>query len=71
MNKQLTLSHNRWFCGVCGGIAEFLGWPYNTLRFLWLAATLMSAGTLLIAYIVCALVFPKPPNQFDLNNYRQ
>jgi phage shock protein C len=69
--KKLTLSNNRQLAGVCAGIAEFFGWEPTKIRVLWFIATLISAGTLIVAYLICALVFPKPPAGFNLQDFRQ
>ena len=70
-NKKLTLSNNKQLFGVCGGLADFIDWPAWKVRILWLVLTFFTGGTLIIAYIICAGVFPNPPDKFDLNNYRQ
>jgi phage shock protein PspC (stress-responsive transcriptional regulator) len=48
--------------GVCGGIAEWLGWDPTTVRVLYVLASILSAafpGT--IVYIVLWIVVPKAP----------
>lgn len=48
--------------GVCGGIAEWLGWSPTWVRFLYVVISLLSAafpGT--IAYIILWIVVPKAP----------
>ncbi|HEX7762500.1 MAG TPA: PspC domain-containing protein [Cellvibrio sp.] len=71
MNKRLTKSNNRVISGICGGIAEFLDWPANKVRWLWALLSLLTGGTLILAYIICAFVFPNPPKGFDLNDFRK
>ncbi|HEU4520958.1 MAG TPA: PspC domain-containing protein [Thermoanaerobaculia bacterium] len=48
--------------GVCGGIAEWLGWSPTWVRFLYVVISILSAafpGT--IAYIIMWVVVPKAP----------
>ncbi|HEX5757723.1 MAG TPA: PspC domain-containing protein [Thermoanaerobaculia bacterium] len=48
--------------GVCGGIADWLGWRPTTVRFLYVLVSICSAGfpgTLL--YILLWVVIPKAP----------
>jgi phage shock protein C len=70
-NKKLSKSNDKVFAGVCGGIAEFIDWPASKVRWLWALIVLFTGGTLIIAYIICVFVFPNPPDQFDLNNFRK
>lgn len=71
MRKQLSKSNNKVIAGVCGGIADFINWPASKVRWLWALATLLTGGTLIIAYIVCGFIFPQPPKEFDLNDFRK
>jgi phage shock protein C len=48
--------------GVCGGIAEWLGWDPTMVRVLYVAGSILSVafpGT--IVYIVLWIVVPKAP----------
>ncbi len=48
--------------GVCGGIAEWLGWDPTMVRVLYVLASILSAGFPgTIVYIVLWLVVPKAP----------
>lgn len=44
--------------GVCGGIAEYLGWDPVLVRLLWVVLTLMTSGAGLLAYLAFWLVLP-------------
>ena len=55
--KQLYKSNNRMICGVCAGIAEYLGIDPTVVRLLWAALGLTGTGILL--YIIAALVMPE------------
>jgi phage shock protein C len=53
---------NRWIAGVCGGIAEWLGWSPIMVRILYVVVSIVSVGFPgTIAYIVLWLVIPKAP----------
>jgi phage shock protein C len=59
--KRLVRSRDQWLAGVCGGIAEFIGWQPNVVRALWVLATVLSAGIGgLVAYAIMAFVMPPP-----------
>ena len=71
--QRLTRSNDRVLAGVCGGIAEFVGWRPRSVRLLWVLGSVLSAGaggTLL--YIVMALFMPPPDRggKFNLENFR-
>lgn len=46
-------------CGVCSGIAEYLGIDVTILRVLWAFFGATGAGVLL--YFICALLVPENP----------
>ena len=58
--RALRRSDDRIIAGVCGGIAEFLGWSPFTVRALFVLVSILSAafpGT--IVYLVLWLVMPE------------
>ncbi len=55
--KKLYKSNNRMICGVCAGIAEYLGIDPTVVRLLWAALAL--TGTGIVLYIIAALVMPE------------
>ena len=55
--KRLRKSKERKLCGVCGGIAEYLGVDPVIIRLIW-AVLVFCVGTGIIAYIIAALVMP-------------
>ena len=58
-------------CGVCGGIAEYLGVDSNVVRLIWAAASLF-AGTGILLYILAAVLMPKAnESQMDLQEVVQ
>ena len=58
--KELRRSKTDYkICGVCGGIAEYLGVDSNMVRLIWAAVSLFS-GTGILLYIVAAVIMPKP-----------
>ena len=72
MNQQrLQKSEDKILLGVCGGIAEFLGWSKNTVRVVWVLLTLVGFGFL--AYPILGLIMPSATdggNGFDIDDYR-
>ena len=55
--KKLYKSNNRMICGVCAGLAEYLGIDPTVGRLIWAALGLTGTGILL--YIIAALVMPE------------
>ncbi len=55
--KKLYKSNNQMICGVCAGIAEYLGIDPTVVRLIWAALGLTGTGILL--YIIAALVMPE------------
>ena len=45
-------------CGVCGGIAEYLGVDSNLVRLIWIAVSVF-AGTGILLYILATVLMPK------------
>ena len=59
MNNQLMKSANdRILSGVCAGIAETYNLDVGLVRFLTVLLFLLTGGTVLLIYIVLALVLP-------------
>jgi phage shock protein C len=55
----LRSKHDRMIAGVCGGLAQWLGWDPTAVRVLYVLLSIFSAafpGT--IVYIILALVMP-------------
>jgi phage shock protein C len=57
MEKRLTLSNDKYLCGVCGGIAEHINCDPTIIRLTW-ALALFTPLPAIITYLVCALVIP-------------
>ncbi len=61
MKKKLTLSEtDKKICGVCGGIAQYFEIDSTLVRVAWVIFSLFF-GSGIIAYILCAIIMPKPP----------
>ena len=53
---------HRMIAGVCGGLAEWLGWSPTWVRVLYVVGSIVSVGFPgTIVYIVLWLVIPKEP----------
>ena len=51
---------NRMIAGVCGGIAEWLGWSPTDVRILYVLLSILSAGFPgILVYIILWLVMPE------------
>ena len=58
MEKKLTKGTDSQIAGVCSGIAEYFNIDPLIIRVIWGIAAFLY-GTGIIAYFVCAFVFPK------------
>ncbi len=57
----LKRSRNRIIAGVCGGIAEWLGWSPTIVRVLYVLVSILSAAFPgIIIYLVLWMVMPSP-----------
>ncbi|MBN2732322.1 MAG: PspC domain-containing protein [Balneolaceae bacterium] len=45
--------------GVCGGIAEYLGWDATVVRILFVILTFLLWGGTILLYFILALVMPE------------
>jgi phage shock protein PspC (stress-responsive transcriptional regulator) len=61
--KICRSQNNRVIAGVCGGLAEHLGWSPARLRVVWVLATIFTAFAGVIVYFVLWFLMPKetPP----------
>jgi len=58
--KQLQRSDDdRWIGGVCGGLAEYTGVDAGLIRLVVAVATVLGAGSLILAYVVAWIIMPK------------
>lgn len=48
---------NKMICGVCAGVADYFGIDPTIVRVIW-GVLGVAYGAGLLAYIVCAVVFP-------------
>lgn len=69
-NRKLRKSKDRVITGVAAGVAEYFGWTPGKLRTIWMLAAVFSGGAAVIAYLVCAYLFP-PPTDFNINDFRR
>jgi len=59
-DKLHRSSSNRIIAGVCGGIAQWLGWNPTTVRVLYVIVSILSvAFPGILVYIILWLVMPK------------
>ena len=58
---RLTRSRRRIIGGVCGGIADYLGWNRTLVRLLYVVISAVSAAFPgIIVYIILWIVMPGP-----------
>jgi phage shock protein C len=65
MARPLYLSRrHRKIAGVCGGIAEWLGWDPTVVRVLYILASILSAAFPgIVVYLILWLVVPRAPKE--------
>lgn len=60
MNARLKRSHtDKMISGVCGGIAQYLGWDSTLVRIIFVVLTFIGWGAPVILYFILALVMPE------------
>ena len=58
-NKKLTRSRKeRMIAGVCGGIAEYMGWDRTLVRIVYVLATIFTAFAGVIIYLILWIIMP-------------
>ncbi|MCX4267039.1 MAG: PspC domain-containing protein [Lachnospiraceae bacterium] len=57
--KLVRSKNNRMVCGVCAGVAEYFNLDPTVVRLLAVLAGVASAGTVMIAYLVAAVIIPE------------
>ena len=56
---------NAMIAGVCGGLAEYLGWSPFRLRVIWVLATIFTAFAGAVVYVALLFLMPKAPKSFE------
>ncbi|MAI80627.1 MAG: stress-responsive transcriptional regulator [Deltaproteobacteria bacterium] len=57
----LRRSHDAVLAGVCGGLADFLGWSPTVVRFLYVLVSVLSAAFPgILVYLALWLLMPGP-----------
>jgi len=59
--KLCRSSEDRQIAGVCGGLAEQLGWSPGKLRLVWVLATLFTAFAGVVLYLALWYLMPETP----------
>lgn len=59
MGTRLRKSRSdKMIAGVCGGIAEYLGWDPTIVRIIFVILTFVGWGSPILLYFILALVMP-------------
>lgn len=59
--RRLRRSNDKIIAGVCGGLAEWLGWDPTIVRLLYVVVSILSAAFPgILVYILLWIVMPKP-----------
>lgn len=59
-NQKLKRSQDRMIAGVCGGLAEWLGWSADKVRVIYVIVSILSAAFPgIIVYLLLWLVMPE------------
>ncbi|WP_082530419.1 PspC domain-containing protein [Aeromicrobium sp. Root344] len=57
--KKLTRSRDdKWFGGVCGGLADYSGMDVNLIRILVAVFSILGFGSVIVAYVVAWILVP-------------
>ena len=67
---KLTRSRNAWLAGVCGGLADWLGWSPMMVRILYVLVSAVSAAFPgILVYLVLWFVMPGPGSDWPVRDY--
>ena len=56
--KLFKSDTNKMLSGVCGGLAEYLGWDASLVRLCVVVLTLVTSFALVLVYIAAAIILP-------------
>ncbi len=60
-DRPLRKSDDRIIAGVCGGLAEWLGWPANRTRLAYVVLSVLSAAFPgILVYVILWIAMPGP-----------
>ena len=59
--KLCRSNDNYMIAGVCGGLAEHLGWDSGRVRTVWVLATIFTAFAGVIVYLALWYLMPEAP----------
>ncbi len=60
-SARLVRSRDRWLAGVCGGLADWLGWSPSMVRILYILVSVLSAAFPgILVYLILWFVMPGP-----------
>ena len=45
--------------GVCGGIADYLGWDATLVRIIFVIGTIIGFGSFVLLYLILAIIMPR------------
>ena len=63
---KLRRSNDKMVAGVCGGIADYLGWPPGRVRLLYILVSIFSAGFPgIIVYLILWFMMPASQGTYD------
>ncbi|MBQ4346872.1 MAG: PspC domain-containing protein [Firmicutes bacterium] len=65
MKKIYRSVSQRKVCGVCAGIAEFLGIDPTIIRVVWIALSIFNIFLSLVFYFLLVLVIPRDEGYID------
>ncbi len=66
MKKLYRSNRDKKLCGVCGGLAEYLGIDSTIVRLIVIIFGFCTLGTALVAYLIAALVMPQDNGYTDV-----
>ena len=62
--KLYKVREGKMLDGVCAGVAEYFSVDPTLIRLAWVAFTALG-GAGILAYIICAIIFPRKPEDFQ------
>jgi phage shock protein PspC (stress-responsive transcriptional regulator) len=61
MERRLRRSHDPMIAGVCGGLAEWLGWKTRRVRIAYVVVSVLSAAFPgILVYLILWFLMPPP-----------
>jgi len=66
MKKLYRSATDRVLAGICGGLGQYANIDSTVIRLIFVALMFVSVGSIILLYLIAALIIPKEPGYTDI-----